>query len=602
MLPARSIAVFSALIIAALYFAQAVLIPFALAVLLTFLLSPAVSYLQYTGLSRGPAVALVIVLTFCLLGAAGWVVTSQIKTLAVELPNYRHNIAEKVRYLRSMGKGGVLENVQETFKDVQDEFGSVEDSASARGAKSPSAANPPAAGTATSSFDFGSLAKGIASATLVLGLVIFMLAQREELRNRLIRVVGYAHLAVTTRALDDAGQRIGNYLLMQIAINGCFGLVVAIALFLIGLPYAFLWGLLSVPLLFIPVFGFWTAAALPTILSLAVFRGWWWPLVIVGLFFGLKTGINMILEPLLYGRSVGVFPVPLLMMIAFWTWLWGGIGLLLATPMTVCLVVFARHVPQLDSVRVLLSDEPAMDAKMSYYQRLLAMDLSEASDILRGYLAAHSREHAYDEVLLPAVRYAKADLRQNKITAPEYRSVLNASREILEALASGKIAPHAWEAADDARPSRKITIVGCPAHDEADTVALVMLRQLLDPWRYEVEIIPSGRLASEIAAVVAEKTPPLVCVAAVAPGGVAQLRYLCKRMRMLSADTKIVAGYWANPGDIEGIRESLIGAGADQVGGSLCATRDQITNLRPFIAQIEASAQPHPVQRAATSL
>jgi predicted PurR-regulated permease PerM len=599
-LPTLTVSVISALVIAALYFAQAVLIPFALAVLLTFLLSPAVSYLQQLRLSRGAAVALVIVLAFCLIGGVGWIVTSQVKTLAAELPKYRHNITEKVRYVRSMGKGGVLENVQETVKDVQNEFEKDE-----RAAKAGKPVPPPdqtSATTTSPSFDWGSLVKMIGSAALVLGLVIFMLAQREELRNRLIRVIGYAHLAVTTRALDDAGRRISNYLLMQIAINGCFGLVVAVGLFLIGLPYAFLWGFLAVPLLFIPVIGFWTAAALPTILSLAVFREWWWPVVIVGLFFGLKTGINMILEPLLYGRSVGVFPVPLLMMIAFWTWLWGGIGLLLATPMTVCLVVFARHVPQLDAVRVLLSDEPAMDARMSYYQRLLAMDISEARDIVRRSLGTHSREQVYDEVLLPAVSYAKADLRHHKITAPEYRSVLNASREILQELASGEIAPHACEAADDAHPSRKIRIVGCPAHDEADTVALVMLQQLLDPWRYEVEIIPSGRLASEISAVVAEKTPSLVCVAAVAPGGVAQLRYLCKRMRMLSADIKIVAGYWGNPGDIEGIRESLIGAGADQVGGSLRATRDQITNLRPFIAQIKASAQPQPVQRAATSL
>jgi AI-2E family transporter len=165
--------------------------------------------------------------------------------------------------------------------------------------------------------------KPIASAALVFGLLIFMLAQREELRNRLIRVVGHAHLTVTTKALEDAGQRITRCLLMQITINGCFGLIVAVALFMIGLPYAFLWGLLAVPLLFIPLIGFWAATALPTILSLGVFIDWWWPLVVIGLFLVLKSVINMLLEPLLYGRSVGVSQVPLLVIIAFWTWLWG---------------------------------------------------------------------------------------------------------------------------------------------------------------------------------------------------------------------------------------------------------------------------------------
>ncbi len=600
-LPPLAVSIISALVIAALYFAQAVLIPFALAVLLTFLLSPAVSYLQQLRLSRGAAVALVIVLAFCLLGGVGWVVTSQISTLAAELPKYRHNIAEKVRYLRSMGKGGVLENVQETVKDLQDE---LERDEPAGAEKQAAPVNPGSSTAAWPSLDWGSVVRNIAGATLVLGLVIFMLAQREELRNRLIRVIGYAHLTVTTRALEDAGRRISNYLLMQITINGCFGLVVAIALFLIGLPYAFLWGFLAVPLLFIPVFGFWTAAALPTLLSLALFREWWWPVVIVALFFGLKTFINMILEPLLYGRSVGVFPVPLLMMIAFWTWLWGGIGLLLATPMTVCLVVFARHVPQLDSVRVLLSDEPAMEAKMSYYQRLLAMDVAEAMDILRRYLTDHSREQVYDEVLLPALTYAKTDLRQNKITAQEHRSVLDASREIVEVIGTEKLAPEAFEAGDGAPPSEKIPIVGCPAQDEADEIALMMLWQLLNPSRYEGEIISSATLASEVAALIVQKNPPLVCIAAVAPAGVAQLRYLCKRLRALSSDIKIVAGRWGYPGGLDVSRESLIAAGADQVGGSLCQTRDQITNLRAFIvnaASVEPGAAPVKIHSMATS-
>ncbi|HEX2230353.1 MAG TPA: AI-2E family transporter [Candidatus Binatia bacterium] len=583
-LPTLTVSVVSALVIALLYFAQAVLIPFALAVLLTFVLSPAVSSLQRIGASRAAAVTLVIVLAFCAVAGAGWVVTAQIGTLAAELPKYRSNIAEKARYVRSMGKGGVLENVQETVKDLQTEFEGEERLAPGKSSRS---ANPPSTAT-WPSFELSSMLRTTGMATLMLGLVIFMLAQREELRNRLIRVIGYAHLTVTTRALDDAGRRISNYLLMQITINGCFGLVVAIALFLIGLPYAFLWGFLAVPLLFIPVVGFWTAAALPTILALAVFREWWWPLVIVGLFFALKTVINMVLEPLLYGRSVGVFPVPLLMMIAFWTWLWGGIGLLLATPMTVCLVVFARHVPQLESVRVLLSDEAAMEPKISYYQRLLAMDANEATAILREYMRRHSREHVFDQLLLPALSYAKADLRNNKINEREYDFVITGSRKILEASA-------AFEDDADSEiatiPLEKIAVVGCPAQDSADELALLMLRRLLNPSRYHVEIIPAGTLTSEMAAIIVERKPPLVCVGAVSPGGLEQLRYICKRLRTLSAEVKIVAGHWGTAEESEAVRESLIVAGADQVGSRLCQTRDQITNLRPFLSSLSSESK-----------
>jgi predicted PurR-regulated permease PerM len=216
-----------------------------------------------------------------------------------------------------MGKGGAIEQFQETVEEAKDEF--EKGDTPRKSTEQPPAAVQTEPATSWRSLNLGPLVKPFASAGLVLGLLIFMLAQREELRNRLIRVVGYTHLTVTTKALEDAGRRITRYLLMQITINGCFGLIVAVTLFLIGLPYAFLWGFLAVPLLFIPLIGFWTATALPTILSLAVFSDWWWPLVVVGLFLGLKSIINMLLEPLLYGRSVGVSEAPLLVMIAFWT-------------------------------------------------------------------------------------------------------------------------------------------------------------------------------------------------------------------------------------------------------------------------------------------
>jgi predicted PurR-regulated permease PerM len=598
-LPSLTIALLFVLVIAALYWAQAILIPFALAILLTFLLSPATIALQQTGLGRVPSVALVIVLTFCLLGTIGWVAAAQLTSLAGELPNYRHNIRQKIRDLRDMIKGGALERIQETVEEVKGEFDGVDKSPAIRTPSPVVVQTQPAA--SWRSLYLGPLAQPLASAGLVFGMLIFMLAQREELRNRLIRVIGYGNLTVTTKALEDAGHRIGRYLLMQITINGCFGLIVAVALFLIGLPYAFLWGFLSVPLLFVPVIGFWTATALPTILSLAVFAEWWWPLVVIGLFLGLKTVINMLLEPLVYGKSVGVSPVPLLMMIAFWTWLWGPIGLILATPLTVCLVVFAKYVPQLQFIGVLLSDEPVMETKISYYQRLLAMDQDEAIAILEDYLAEHPREQVYDEVLVPALISAKTDLSHNNITEREEQFIFNATREILEYLANFEHQSPANSVDGSQSPApenavRKIRILGCPAHDEADELGLLMLRQLLDSTRYELEIISAGPLASETIAVVGVRNPRLVCVAALPPGGLAQARYLCKRLRSLSPALKIVVGRWAFPGELGESRDSLLSAGADQVGSSLRQTRDQMTNLRSFISD-EAPANRDPVAR-----
>jgi AI-2E family transporter len=400
-------------------------------------------------------------------------------------------------------------------------------------------------------------------------------------------------LTVTTKALEDAGLRITRYLFMQLTINGCFGLIVAIALFLIGLPYAFLWGLLAVPLLFIPLIGFWTATALPTILSLGVFTDWWWPLVVIGLFLVLKSVINMLLEPLLYGRSVGVSQVPLLVMIAFWTWLWGPIGLILATPLTVCLVVFAKHVPQLEFIGVLLSDEPVMEAKIGYYQRLLAFDQDEALEILEDYLTTHSREQLYDEVLIPALSYAKADLRQSKISEREAQFIFNATRQIVDCLVGSdlKVPASAENGASNVsveRPVRKIHIVGCPAHDEADEVALVIFSQLIDPTLYSMDVLSASNLVSEMTATISEQKPPLVCISALPPGGLVQARYLCKRLRALSPSVKIVVGRWSGAGELDDSANTLLSAGADRVGNSLKQTRDQLLNLRPFLSD-EAS-------------
>jgi len=575
------------LVIVAFYWAQAVLIPFALALLLTFLLSPLVTRIQQAGLGRGPSVTIVIALTFAVLAMIGWATVSQVTSLAEELPAYRHNIRQKIRDLRGMGKGGVLEQVQETVDEVKDEL---------EQGQAPSAANnrrpiivqaEPA--VSWRSLYLGPLIQPIASATLVLGLLIFMLAQREDLRNRLIRIIGYAHLTVTTKALEEAGQRISRYLLMQITINGCFGIIISFALFLIGLPYAFLWGFLSVPLLFIPVIGFWTAAAMPTIMSMGVFTDWWWPLVVVGLFLGLKTIINMLLEPLLYGRSVGVSPVPLLMMIAFWTWLWGPVGLLLATPLTVCLVVFAKNVPQLEFVEVLLSDEPAMEIQVSFYQRLLAMDQVEAVEILKQYLKEHKPENVYDELLMPSLSYAKEDRRRNNLSDREELFLFKAMREIIEI--AGDELQRSTTSGDgatalsvtDALPGMKI--IGCPAHGQADEVALLMLRQLLAPKNCSMDILSSAALAAEVISRVREYNPDLLCIAAVAPDEWAQVRYLSKRLRASFSDLRLVIGRWGI-GEFDQNGDSLTDD-PSEVGSTLLQTRDRITNLRQLISDVE---------------
>lgn len=417
-----------------------------------------------------------------------------------------------------------------------------------------------------------------------------MLIQRENLRNRLIRLIGYSRVTITTKALEEATQRISRYLLMQSIINASFGIAVCIALYLFGLPYAFLWGFLAAVLRFIPYVGPVAAALLPSVLSMAVFPGWTWPLLVIATIIVLELINNMILEPLLYGESAGVSEVGLLIAVAFWTWLWGPIGLVLSTPLTVCVVVISKYMPQLDFIGVLMSDEPVIEPSISYYQRLLAMDQDEAAEIVEEHLKSHPKEQIFDDLLVPALNYLKRDFAFGKMADNEQQFVLQATRQIIEELdvfktENGSLPAPAAEIATAAATQTpegtpKVQIMGCPVRDEADELSLLMLRQLLDPLRYELEVIADELLAAEIIDQIADKKPALICLASLPPGGLAQTRYLCKRLRARFPDSKLIVGRWGGRTDNS---NALTDAGADRIGNKIIETRDQIVQLSQIL-------------------
>jgi hypothetical protein len=272
-------------------------------------------------------------------------------------------------------------------------------------------------------------------------LVIFMLLKREDLRNRLLRLVGHGRLTVTTKAVDDAGQRISRFLLMQALINGTFGLSLAVGLFLIGVEYAFLWGFLAAILRYIPYLGTWIAAILPITLSLAMFEGWLQPLLVMALFLVIELICNNVLEPRLFGRSMGVSEVALLVVAAFWAFLWGPIGLVLSNPLTVCLVVLGKYVPQLEFFDVLLGDEPALDADVSFYQRLLARDQDEATEIVLTHVQTLGPEQVYDALLVKALCHVRRDREQDQLTDFDEEFILRATGEIVEDLSERHARP-----------------------------------------------------------------------------------------------------------------------------------------------------------------
>lgn len=583
-----------AIVLGLLYWAQAVLIPLALAALLTFLLAPVVTALQRRGLGRVPAVALVVTLAFALIAGIGWLMASQIASLVDSFPQYEQNITQKIASLRTAGENSFIDKLEVIAQRITQDI-------KAQPSEGEQLALPVRVVEEGGPFSLTQLwsvlapvLEPFASFGLAVVLLIFMLIKREDLRDRLISLVGHGRLTFTTKALDEAGQRISRFLLLQLIINGSFGLTVAIGLFLIGVPYAFLWGFLSGTLRYIPYIGPWVAALAPLALSLLVFDNWTQPLMVVGLILVLELVSNMIMEPWLYGRGVGVSEAAQLIMIAFWTWLWGPFGLLLAVPLTVCLVVLGKYVPALKFFDTLLGDQPALEAQLGYYQRLLARDQDEAADIAEEHLQAHTLSVTFDELLIPALTYAKRDAANDQLSEDEERYVASATQDVAEELAvfHRKQGAQASEADVGVSP---VTVLGCPARDEADEAALSLLQELLPSTRCQLVATTADLLTSEVLALVEEKRPALLCIAALPPGGLAPTRLLCIRLRARFPQLKIVVGRWGLKGNVEKNSERLLSAGADKFGTSLAETRDQILSLLPQLPQAQPPA-PAPVE------
>jgi predicted PurR-regulated permease PerM/CheY-like chemotaxis protein len=566
-----------ALVLAGLYWLQGVLIPLALAVLLTFLLSPVVGTLQRRGLGRVPSVLVTVLLTLSILGGIGWTLTRQLVALADELPRYSLNIHHRIADLHGASQGGSVEKVQQAVEDVVGEIQKT-GTVGVPGPKPLAVVLEPPSLLA----HLPTLLQALASAMVVTVLMIFMLLERRELRDRVILLIGYRRMTATTKALDEAGARISRYLLMQSIINGSFGVAVGLGLFLIGVPYAVIWGSLAAALRFIPYVGAFVAVLLPLALSLAVFPGWHQPALVVGLFLVLELVTSMVLEPWLYSQSAGVSQVALLIAVTFWSWLWGPVGLLMATPLTVCLLVLGKHLPALRSIVVLMGDRPVIEAKARYYQRLLARDQDEAIDIVEAYVNTDGREAVYDAVLLPALYYAKQDRDRGLLSEGDAQFVGQATREILDVLAHDAPAPSERDTGDRSVSDpgdTRVRILGCPARDEADAVALEMVRHLLDPARYRIEVSGTGMLTAEVVARIDLHRPALVCIGALAPGGLSQARHLCKRLRSQYPELTIVVGRWGLHDEQDADRQHLLAAGADCVETTVLDTQRALAQV-----------------------
>lgn len=581
------------LVVASLYWARHVLIPVVLAILLTFTLSPVVTALQRLRLGRVPATLIVLALSGMLVFGLGFAVFGQLESLIADLPNHKDEIVRKITSLKDVTRGSTSDQLTDLAREVNDTWKKAEEKTKVSNEPQPVPVTVEESALSHAPKLLGSAAELLITAALVVVLVAFMLIRREDLRNRVIRLWGNGSVTRMTRALDDAAQRISRFLLVQLLINSAFGVALTIGLALIGVPYALLWGLIGTALRYIPYLGAWLSAIFPVLLSIVLFPDWERPLMVLALFVFLEFMAGNVIEPLLFGQSVGVSEVALLVAAAFWTWLWGPIGLILATPLTACLVVIGRHVPQLEFLTVILGDEPALPTFVAYYQRILARDEDEATDLVETYCRTHPVEQAYDEVLLPALVLAKKNRERGELTADDEKFLVQVTRVVLDELVPQLEAQRDTDVPDVHAPP--VLVFGCPARDELDELALHMFRQLVESARCRFEVLSAHTLSAEMLARVQEENPTLVCIAALPPEGMAHTRYLCKRLRTQFPELQVLVGCWGLTNDVEATQQRLAEAGASFVATRLLDSRAQ---LLPLVKVHAAQAESREVELA----
>ncbi len=550
------------LTIAALYFAREILIPFAFALTFTFLLTPAVALLQRLPSGRVVSVLATVLVALAVAGGIGWLIANQLVDVANRLPLYRQNIHAKIESFHVPVTGQVGHAAASVQEVVQELISAGAPSPAApphgrdpkRSNGTPAPASPvpvrvvlPAENGWTQLHDLGTpvLAR-MGRAGMVFIFTIFMLLKREDLRNRLLRLAGIGQLNRMTQAIDDASSRVSRYLVMQFLVNAGFGTLFGLGLYLIGVPYAALWGAVAGILRIVPYIGTLVAATLPIALSLAAFDGWHRPLLVFLLVTGLELIVANFVEPWLYGAHVGISSLALLVAAVFWVVLWGPAGLILSTPLTVCAVVLGRHVPQLSFLHILLGDEPVLAAEAQIYQRLLAMDQLEAHTVVNQFLRGRPLVELYDSVLIPALTMAEQDRHKGSIDAVREEFLFLSVNEMIAEFSEYQLAEGSPGAAEhpDAR------IVCLPAHDRADEITAAMLAQILEQKGFATLSFPVvGTSLNEVLAAIEAGHGDVVCISALPPYAFAPARAMCKQIRERFPKLKVLVCVWGFAGD-----------------------------------------------------
>lgn len=583
-----------AVVVAALYLAKGVLLPVIMAILFTFLLTPACNWLERRRIGRGPAVLITVVLTFATIGMIAWTAISQMSDLAPKLAEYQGNIEAKFKSLNSFASR-TIRKVTRTTKKIGASLGEPTATSQAAEAREHPydvrvITTPP---TPLELFGgmFGTVLEGLASAGIVILLVLFFLFRREDLRDRFIRLVGQGQVTGTTQALNDAAERVARYLFTQFLINIVFGLFVTVGLYLIGIPNAILWGILTTVLKFVPYIGVWIAALAPVALSMAISTRWLEPILALSVFVVLEFMVGNFIEPWLFGKHTGVSAVAILVAAVFWSWLWGGVGLLLATPLTVCLLVLGKHVPQLQFLYILLGNEPVFDMKTRVYQRLLAGDQEEAADLLEQLRKDHALIDIYDTVLIPVLYQSEKDFARDEVEHDRLEFIFQAVRDFVEDFGETEResqlkdtpAEASLMAGDDGPPvlpmSEPPRVLCVAASGAADEIVSNMLAQLIDLAGCEVRSLWM-KTAADRANLQEGSDAELVYISAMPPGAITHARQIRRRLQGRFPKAKLIVGLWNYQGDVTQAASRLGASDSISTVGTLG------TALQPIITRL----------------
>ena len=593
-------------VIAALYFGRDILLPITVAVLLSFVLSPLVGILRRLRIPRAVAVVFSVGLALAIIGGVGALLGSQIVEIAGDLPLYQTTIEKKVDVIRSATLGRIAE-VASRFRGTLGQAGQISPppaspagEQAARPEQTPvpvEMLQPPADPVALATRILTPVLHPLAAAAIIFIVAIFILLQQDDLRDRVIRLFGSRDLHRTTLAMDDAARRLSRFFLVQLGINTAFGGIIATGLYFIGLPSPLLWGIIAALMRFVPYIGSYVAAGVPILLAAAVDPGWSLTLWVAALFLLTEPIIGQLVEPMLYGRSTGLSPISVVISAIFWGWLWGPVGLILSTPLTLCLVVLGRHVEQLEFLNVLFGDRPALTRVENFYQRVLAGDPDEVQEHAEELLKEMSLSSYYDEVALKGLELAARDLARGVLTRPQVERIKEAVTTLVTELADyddvdpgtappAKASPDKsaaedlpkHPAPDGAIPEslklpakwREKPIQCVAGRGPLDDATAAILAQLLEKHGLGAEIVAHEAVSRNAIGEFRREGVPMVCVCYLDRSGhTSPMRFLLKRLRQRVGDARLLVALWPSDHPVMSDQKARAALSADEYVTSL---------------------------------